>query len=680
MPKIPTAADAGLGNRTFRPGAINETAIPRAAFGTGIAQSLQHVAGIAERGERQDAQDQALLARQHQAILSERERVADAASKARANQAMLRAEDELAQDEQDHAEAIVSGRLERGTEIQAWQDRAKERIASAVENVPDEHRATVQQALEHRARVGARGLDRALTKRDRGDSLAGLEATLEATQRQHLTDPGGAEQRAVTAIQQLGPAAGMTAADAQRRLQLWRETTSVTSAGTLISRARDDNAALDQVGAKLDTPEFANLDPNRKLALQNQIAGIKAANIQRADTERRRAEAEAEKRERTAEREYNAAADLITAGKRLSPGFVERITTATAGTPYSAQLSELLADTPVQSAFAQLPLSQQRLELDAARERLQAAGTDPAAEKRLAKLERAHDAAERDYKAEPLRAAAERGLIDVEPIRMDSLPALVESIGSRMQGAAVVAAQTGKTVSPLLSEEAEKLGGMLRMLPVQQRGAALSQLGAVLGPGVSAAMAAQVAPKDKALGVALSMAGEATSEGRATAEIVLRGDQFLADKGAKGAEVDDVRANLSKELGDTIPQAARQQMLEAAVLVHFGKQSTGDSISAAGAVALAVGGSMMEHAGDRIPVPAGVDLEKALQAVTPESLASQTPGGSVRAGGLELPVDVFVRSLPATRLMPVGKGRYVPIVSGRPVVNARGEPVVVGVR
>jgi hypothetical protein len=97
------------------------------------------------------------------------------------------------------------------------------------------------------------------------------------------------------------------------------------------------------------------------------------------------------------------------------------------------------------------------------------------------------------------------------------------------------------------------------------------------------------------------------------------------------------------------------------------------------AVGLALGGTLIEHNGRKIPIPAGVDedqLGQRLRSVTPAEIGSDT----VRAGGVAMPVAEFIKTLPGQQLMPVSKGRFAVLVGGRPVVKADGEPVIVGVR
>ena len=58
----------------------------------------------------------------------------------------------------------------------------------------------------------------------------------------------------------------------------------------------------------------------------------------------------------------------------------------------------------------------------------------------------------------------------------------------------------------------------------------------------------------------------------------------------------------------------------------------------------------------------------------------QASAYTVRAGGVEIPVEDFVKSIPGQELMYAGPGRYAVIVRGRPVTNAAGKPIIIGVK
>ena len=101
-------------------------------------------------------------------------------------------------------------------------------------------------------------------------------------------------------------------------------------------------------------------------------------------------------------------------------------------------------------------------------------------------------------------------------------------------------------IVPIRDLEAKQFGDMLKTLPVQQRSTAIAAMTQTLGPQASAGLAQQLqpakedaAPQDRALGLAFGYATAKTTYGRYTSELILKGQQALADKTVKiekGAE------------------------------------------------------------------------------------------------------------------------------------------------
>ena len=101
------------------------------------------------------------------------------------------------------------------------------------------------------------------------------------------------------------------------------------------------------------------------------------------------------------------------------------------------------------------------------------------------------------------------------------------------------------------------------------------------------------------------------------------------------------------------------------------------------AVRLAIGGSIVERNGQKLPLPAGVEpsaFEKRIESVSADELRGQVGSDVVVAGGSRIPLGEFVKTLPGQQLMPVRRGRYAVIVGGRPVMSTTGQPVLIGVR
>jgi hypothetical protein len=669
MAKIPSGE--GFGEVVARPVRYNETQVSRGAFGEQMAGAVEQVGSELVTQERRLAAQEAAQAKAAR----------EAADRAQAAIELQGAETDLDLIADEVAEGVRTGQIDKAKATEEFNRRSQERVKTSLPNIPQAHAALAQAALNGRTGRLGRAVGKAVTQRDQADVRSGINQQLEYAQRLYLKDPVAADKMVADTIAAIGPFSGMDPADLQKTQQTWRENTRLNKAQTLLTAARRDNKALSEVEKALGGDEFADLDPGRKATLLGQIEGFKVANLQRAEAEARRRDADQERYLRRAEAEFNAAQSIISQGKTLSPEYVEQVTRATAGTPYARALNETLRQAPERAMFGVQPLSVQRDALMQARAQLNTQGTNPALEKKVAELEKVHAAAVKDYAAEPLQAALERGVIQaIEPINTQSMAGLVQTIGKRVEQAAITQQQTGAPVSPLLSQEADQVGRMINILPIEQRASALAQVSQALGPQQAAALARQIAPKDKALGIALGMAGAKTSAGRYTSELVLRGAQAMKDKSVKpdNAAVTGIRARVTEEIGDAYTnQELRETMIEAAVLAEYGLQSEGSG-DIGRAVRLATGG-IAERGGRKVPLPYGVDaktFDKRLRALTPAEIKTD----QVLVGGKPMSSTDFLRQMGNAPLVHAGQGRYAVEAAGGLVQRPDGKPLIVEIR
>ena len=237
-------------------------------------------------------------------------------------------------------------------------------------------------------------------------------------------------------------------------------------------------------------------------------------------------------------------------------------------------------------------------------------------------------------------------------------------------------------MSPLLAREAARFGDLLATLPPSQRADRIAQMSKLLPPGMAHAMAAQIAPKDRALALQFAAGASQTTQGRYTAELIGRGAQAVKDKEVKeemGAET-GLRSTIAKEVGDAVSGQAREDVIEAARLIYLGKHAMGESIDAANATRIAVGGQIIEHNGRRIPVPNGVDMRESLMRYSRASIERQAPDGWVYlAGRRPMGVPEFLGALPEAQLEAVGFGRYMVRSGGSMVLDSKSRPIVIDV-
>lgn len=659
------SAGQDFGQQVAQPRRLNETATPRAAFG--VTQGLQQE-GV--RMERQGLQ-----------MEREAQQAREAADRATAAAHLGVMRDRLGDLVGEIDAGVQDGSVPKTEAAKVWAERSQELLEEGLESIPEAHRGIARIDLDGASKRLASKVGDAVRRRDKADTLAGINTTLEYTQRLARENPAAARQQMAETLDALGPHAGLDANAIAKAKQGWIESTAYTNAFTAVTAAKRDNAALSKVEQGIAANE--DLDPQRRAALLAQVDNYRAANEARAIREAQRAEIAAAKREREAGQAWNVLSGWALAGKAANPDAAAGLIAKLEGTPYAAAYKALAAEVPARTAAAMLPLDQQQRQLDALTAQRNAQGTSEALEAEIKRREQVLADARRDYAAEPLRAGAERGVIDaVQPLDVRSLDTMAAGLAGRVEQAQAVATRTGRPVSPLLTDEALQVGTMLNALPPAQRSQRIAQLAEVLPAGMAQALAKQIDGKDRALGLQLAVGTARTTEGRYTSELIARGAQAVKDKAIKEdtAAMTGLRAQLAEVVGDALPGKAREDVIDAARFIYLGMQSEG-SADAARAVRLAVGGDIIEHNGRRVPVLAGVDLPQALRTLSPDQVLRQAPDGAVYLpGGRPMAALDFVAALPDAQLEPAGSGRYMVRSGGSLVMNRDARPIVIEVR
>lgn len=668
MARIPAGEE--FGQLAARPQRAPEV-VP-GANGEAIGQA---VAGFGQDLQRIDQQQ-----------LRERKQLQEAADRANADTIMQRAMSSLDEASDAMGVGIKGGQIAKDQAAQQWQQQSTDLISGVMGNVPEALRGQVQARLDSRASHLGRGVGRAVMERDQSDVRAGLDQTLETAGRMYLRNPQEANNMVATAFEQQGPFSGLDAQQLGRMQQNWREATRFNKAATMVQDARNNNGSLDQVTKALGGEEFADLTPERRLQLSTQIEGFKTSNIQRAEAARARAEAQQRAQLDRAQAAYSAAQGLVMTGKALSHDYVTQLSQTVAGTPFAKAVPELVRQAPEMSAFGTQPLAVQQQILQQTRAKLNQTGTSPDIEKQVNRMDAVYQQSLKDYREDPLLAAQERGVLpSIAPLDTSSMATMLQGLAQRSEQARIVSGVVGQAVSPLLRTEAEQAAKLIQALPVEQKSSALAQLASTVGPAMASALGRQMAPKDQALGISLGMAGSTTTQGRYTSELVLRGSQALKDKAIKedNAAITGVRARIASEYGNAVSGPARETLIDAALMIYYGKQAEGGgAISIPGAVALASGG-VAERNGRKFVLPYGVpanEFEKKLQQMNSGAVAGQLPDGQVYVGQTPMSADDFVKNLPKAALITSGNGRYTVQAGGGLVTNSRGQPVFVEVK
>lgn len=582
---------------------------------------------------------------------------------------------------------VLEGTLPKTDALKAWQERHAKLLADNIEGVPEVHRATVTADIQAQAARLTSKVGDIVRRRDQADTASALLQVREYTQRLAVTEPEKARQIWLDTSTQLGPFAGWQPDKIAAEQQVWVEGTAENRAITAINAAASDNKALAVVEAGiLKNPD---LDPRKQTDLLAKVAHFKATNEARAVAAAQRAEIAAQAAQRRSDEAFNVLSGWAMQGKQADPNAASALIaklTPTAAAAYRSMAAEI----PARTAVAMLPLDTQAQQLDTLKARA-VTGTSQELEAEIKRREQVLSQARKDYGDDPLRAANERGVITspLRPLNTSSMDGIAAGLAERAGQAQEVATITKRPVSPLLSEEATRLGSILQALPVAERGRRIAQMAEVLPAPMMLALAQQIGGDDKgakrALALEMQFGAEKTTSGRYRSELVALGAQAIRDKGIKedtSAEF-GLRAQIAKEIGDSLPPKWRDDAIEAARLMYLGQQADGGSPSVRGAVRLAAGGEIVEHNGRRIPIPAGMDegqFRDRLKAYPADAITKQAGGAVVLPGGKALPMDQFLAGLPDAVLEPVAPGRFGVRAGGGIVMGATGRPIIIEVR
>jgi hypothetical protein len=615
--------------------------------------------------------------------LQEQRAQAEAAERAREAAEFNKAQDRLRDLHDDIGERVATGQLPRDDAEKEYATRSKEAIGEALGQFRPENRPIAGPRLQGLSDTLGNGVRRTMAKRAKAEVTASITESLEYFQRLYRTDPAKATEGAMGTLSAMGEWSDLTPQQRVKLGQVWKEQTQYTAGFEAISTAREDRAGLAKAEQLIGT--LPDLDPQKRAQLLDRAQAYRSALD--ADAERRAARAERE-RERVlnkAQHEFNAFQALADKGTALSPEYVDRAIKATAGTPYAGAIAGIAEQARVTGGLAAQPIPAQRAMLDQVNAAIAQGGRSPELDKRKEQIEKVLRGSETDVERDPLRAGLERGVItDLPPLQMGGgIDGMAQQLAARVTAADQVRMWSGKPASPLTGEEAQQFGRLLGSLTAEQRGNAVAMVAATLPPQQAQALARQIDQRDKALALALAAGTDRTTQGRTVAELILRGAQAIKEKGIKedtAVQIGD-RAILTKEVGDTVPEAVRADVIDAARLIFLGKKAAGEDVTHKGAVRLAIGGDVVEHNGRRLAVPAGIDLPQRLEALPESAIASQAPDGMVYLpDGRPMRVADFLGVLPGVQLEPAGLGRYFVRSGGALVLNKDRAPIVVDVR
>ncbi len=684
-----------FGQRVARAAPTPDLRMPDTAARAGaqLAQGVNNL--LTDAAEQETRQRLTQVDAQQREEARRAKEAAEAALRVKTLTALGGAKDALTDAADEIGNGVLNGQVPKEKAEAAWKERAGKVLQGVGGDLPEDRRALMLAELGRDADRFGNGIRKAVTQRDRQDVTAGIGQTLEHLQRQYKADPAGSTARAMSLIEQLGPHSTLTPEQLAKMGQSWKEGTQYTSAFEMVNAGRNDRKALD-AAEKVIVGGLPDLDPQKRASLLDRVSTYRLNLDQRAEVAAQRAQREAERRMRVAEAEFNTFQALADKGTMIAPEYVDRVLQATAGTPYAGGVKALAQQAKEVGGLAAQPVAAQRATLQQIDVMIAQQGRTPELDRRRGQVEKVLRGSEADMERDPLRAGLERGVItELAPLQHGGgLPAMIEQLRERVPLAQRVGTWAGRPVSPMTSDEAAILKAQLDALPAKDRAGMVAAISQAVGPVQAQGLAAQMDSKDRALALALAAGSDMTTAGRYTSELILRGQAARSDgtstKGQKQPELKAGawRAHAAAELDGVLgsPQVTAQVVQAAELIMHGIAAEQGGELTRKDmdrAVRLALGGQVVERNGQRLPLPAGVELDafdKRMESVTVDELRAQAPGGVVLAGGAQVPLAQFVASLPGQQLMPVRRGQFAVMVGGRPVLNANGQPIVIGVR
>jgi hypothetical protein len=627
--------------------------------------------------------------------LRQQKEIKAAADRAKMITTLNGTKDKLADLHDEIGQGVLDGTVPKEKAESEFASRSAKVLEGIGTDLPEHIRPLVAAELQGDAAKLANGVRKQVTQRNRQDVTSGITQTLEYLQRQYKADPVKATQQAMDTLDQLGAHSTLNPEQVAKAKQTWKEGTQFTAAYELVSAGRSDPKLLDAAERAI-AGGFPDLDPQKRASLGDRISSYRMHHLQKAELAAARAEREGERRLKKAEAEFNVFQSLADKGTVMAPEYIDRALSATSGTPYAAGIRALAQQAAAGAGVAAQPIPRQLQMLDEVNALIAKNGRSPELDKRREQIEKIVRGSEQDVEKDGLRAGLERGVItELRPLDLSKgVPGTVQQLLERVPLAERVSMWAGRRVSPMTDEESSKFKAQLDALPAKERAGVVAAVAQAVGPQAAQGLAAQMDKKDKALALSFAFSTMQTSQGRYTSELVLRGQQAKLDgTSTKGAKQPDLKvsgwsAHIAEELDGVFPaQTLTDQTREAAVLIAHGIASEqGGELSKKDltrAVSLALGGNIVEYNGRKMPLPAGVTqdmLEKRVKSVTVDELRKQAPEGLVRAGGVAVPLDQFVKTLPGQQLLYAGPGKYAVIVGGRPVLNGANRPIVIGVQ
>lgn len=601
----------------------------------------------------------------------EADRVASITAQAKAKNALADLHDDISRGLQD-------GSYDKTKVGQKYLDDSNTIVEDALKNVRGEHQELVRAALQDDIGRYRRGVGHLVDQRNQSDIRGGIMAYGEEMSR--YAQRGDAEFAEAVRnygafLDSAGPQAGMTAADIQRARQGFNEQATYTKGYSLVGKAGDSIANLRAVQKRIDSDEFANMDPQRRAALDSTLTSKIATLENRAVIQQQAAL-------NRAQATYTAFNEFTAGGRMPTEAYLQEVITKTKGTPFEVAVMEQIKQGPASAGFATMPVQQQAVQLQGLAAKLNQEGSNPALEKQYRQLKQIHKQSVADLKEDPMTAALERNVIkDIKPLDLSDIRTLPQQLAVRAQSAAVVDAYAGRTVAPVTKTEATQIAAMLDNLGPKEKAAALTGLKTAVGSSRLSAIGSMMNDKDPTFAIGAGLASVQTTNGRNVAELYFGGKQLQSEgRNKPGKDDDGSLSSIAAKLdGVYATDKAKKHAIDAAQAIYTKLRAEGqsDSSAASSAISIATGGLLENYNGGKVALPYGktkTEFLDAINAVTPDMLAAQSK--AYKVGGKELSPQDLAAQLPKLQLQTVGSGVYAVKAASVPVTKADGSLLI----
>lgn len=589
------------------------------------------------------------------------------------------------------SQQVMDGSVPRDKAAEEWQTRSQDIMHGATDGLDPKYAGHVQAELDGHVQQFGHVINAAVIKRTQEDNRSNVFTLVDQYERLATTNRQKAIDELFPQLDAVGPKAGYGPDDIAKLKQKFREGTAYTQAFG-VAKGAQTLGQVREAQKLLASDAFSDISPQKRMELDVFLTGKENALIQKAEHAANAAARAQEARLNRARAEFESAQGRLMTGIPDNDAQLLQTVQALSGTPYLDTYRAQQNQARTLGGFASKSIPEQQREVDALyAERSKTGGSDQINE-RIRLAEKALGASKAEAQEDNLRAYVRRTPGEsVDPIDLTSPQAFIAGIQKRLSLANRASLWSGNPSSVLMSDEAKPFGDMLKTLPVQQRSTAIAAITQKLGPQASAALAQQLqpakedaAPQDRALGLAFGYATAKTTYGRYTSELILKGQQALADKTVKiekGAEF-GWQAEIAKQIEGVYPNQQQAEAVKHAAYLITAGMATDGSPDVGRAVRLAVGGSIVDVNGRRIPVQPGVDegtVRDRLKAITANDLKQQAPDGSVKVGGSNISLDQFVSGLKDAQLIHAGGGRYNVLAGSRIVTNSAGQRISIEV-